>query len=256
MAAVMESGNLDDRGRVLAVIIGRAGSKGLPGKNSMPLPFGEKGRPVVCYSIDDARAANEVSRVVVSTDGDDIAQVAESAGVEVIRRPLELASDTATVDSAVRHAVTASGDSADIIVILYANVPIRPKRLIDRAVEMLRETNADSVQSYVPVGKCHPYWMVQADKERRITANVPNTIYRRQDLPPLYLPDGGVIAVTRKSLFAIEQSQPHAFLGTDRRAIITGPGAVVDIDSWLDAYVVTAIIMQGTGCQEATVEVG
>ncbi|MCA9285793.1 MAG: NTP transferase domain-containing protein, partial [Phycisphaerales bacterium] len=137
---------------VLAVVIGRAGSKGLPGKNARVVA----GRPMVCHSIEDALQAESVDRVVVSTDGDAIAAAARGMGVEVVRRPAELAHDTATVDSAVRHAVEALDDPAPLIVVLYANVPVRPPGLIDRAVRLLRDSGADSVQSYASVGKHHP----------------------------------------------------------------------------------------------------
>src|SRR5436190_22436125 len=93
---------------VLAVIIGRAGSKGLPGKNSRLLA----GRPMIAHTIDDALSARTVDRVIVSTDGEAIAVAAAAMGVEVVPRPAILASDTATVDSAVRHAVE-SIESAD-----------------------------------------------------------------------------------------------------------------------------------------------
>lgn len=223
---------------VLAVIIGRAGSKGLPGKNARPLA----GRPMICHSIDDALAAQTVDRVIVSTDGDAIAAAAEEMDVEVVRRPAHLASDTATVDSAVRHAVEESKSREEIIVILYANVPVRPDDLIDRAVrELAGSAAADSVQSYSDVGKHHPYWMVTLDAQQRVVPHVKNTVYRRQDLPKLLIPDGSVIAVTRASLFMVIEGQPHAFLGADRRGIIsTGP--VIDVDDATDLAVAEALL--------------
>ena len=224
--------------RVLAVIIGRAGSKGLPGKNWRALA----GKPMICHSIDDALAAETVDRVIVSTDGDAIADAAESSGVEVVRRPAALANDTATVDSAVRHAVDAVKSPATTVVILYANVPVRPDDLIDRAVRELFATHADSVQSYSDVGKHHPYWMVTLDDEHRVKQHVPNTVYRRQDLPKLLLPDGGVIAVTRKSLLNDVEGQPHAFLGTDRRGIVSPAGSVVDVDCAADFALAEAML--------------
>jgi N-acylneuraminate cytidylyltransferase len=241
---------------VIAVIIGRAGSKGLPGKNAMRLPF--TNRPTVCYSIEHAQAAISIGRVVVSTDGDPIAHAASDMGVEVVRRPADLASDTATVDSAVRHTLTVIGEehAAEIVVILYANVPVRPIGLIDRAVQHLRDTRADSVQSYCNVGKHHPYWMVKLDDRGAVVPNIQNTVYRRQDLPPLYIPDGGVIALTRKSLFAGSSAEPHAFLGKDRRGIITSPGEVVDIDSMIDAQVAGAILDQAQNVREVPVAIG
>jgi N-acylneuraminate cytidylyltransferase len=219
--------------RVLAVVIGRAGSRGLPGKNAMPL----LGRPLVCYSIDEALDAATVDRVVVSTDGAEIARAARDMGVEVVDRPAALAGDTATVASAVTHAVHAIDERPDIVVVLYANVPVRPAGLVDRAVRTLRETGADSVQSYADVGKHHPYWMVTLDDEGRVAPHHPNTIDRRQDLPPLRLPDGGVIAVTTESLLDADPAEPHAFLGRDRRGIETPHGAVIDVDTEADLRV-------------------
>ncbi len=215
---------------VLAVVIGRAGSKGLPGKNARPLA----GRPLICHTLRDARASASVDRIVVSTDGDDIAAAATSMSVEVMRRPKELATDTAPVDAAVRHAVESAGGSERIVVILYANVPLRPPGLIDLAVALLRDTGADSVQSFTDVGKCHPFWMATLDGDRRVKPFVESSIHRRQDLPKLLVVDGGVIAVTRESLFKATPMDPHAFLGADRRGIESPAGSVVDVDTLHD----------------------
>jgi CMP-N-acetylneuraminic acid synthetase len=223
-------------------VIGRAGSRGLPGKNALLLA----GRPLICHTIDDARAAKTVNRIVVSTDGDAIAAAAESMAVPVVRRPPELAADTATVVAAVRHAVTKHDAAADarVIVILYANVPVRPSGLIDRAVDVLLETGADSVQSYCDVGTHHPYWMVKLDRLNRVTPFHDNAVDRRQDLPSLLIPDGGVIAVTRASLLSTvaDHEHPHAFLGADRRGVETAPGEVIDVDTHRDLVVAEAFL--------------
>jgi CMP-N,N'-diacetyllegionaminic acid synthase len=226
---------------VLAVIIGRAGSKGLPGKNALLLA----GKPMVSYSIEHALASLSVTRVIVSTDCDDIVRAARAMDIRVIRRPSDLANDIATVDAAVRHAVEQDRAPEPVIVILYANVPIRPTTLTDRAVLTLRRTGADSVQSYSEVGKHHPFWMVRIDDDsHRIEPYVENTVYRRQDLPRLVLPDGGVIAVTRESLFTEVEGQPHAFLGRDRRGIVSPSGSVVDIDTLTDFTVAEAMLRE------------
>ncbi|MDZ4754365.1 MAG: acylneuraminate cytidylyltransferase family protein, partial [Phycisphaerae bacterium] len=235
--------------RVLAVVIGRAGSKGLPGKNAMMLC----GRPMIAHAIDHALASAGVDRIVVSTDGDAIADAARVMGVDVVRRPADLASDTATVDSAVRHAVEASGSSASIIVILYANIPIRPDGLIDRAIATLQATGADSVQSYERPGKYHPYWMVRLGELGEVRQWEANTVYRRQDLPPAFMPDGGVIAVRRESLFAVVAGQPHAFLGVDRRGIENPPGSVVDVDGPVDFRVAEAMLLERMSTTRAEV---
>ena len=229
---------IDPDESITAVIVGRSGSKGFPNKNSRML----SGKPMVVHSIEQARAAERIDHVIVSTDGEEIASAARSAGVEVVMRPPSLASDQASVDSAVRHAIESSGRSSRTIVILYANVPIRPLDLIDRAVDHLHATGADSVQSYEPVGKHHPWWMVRIDENDSVTAWHPNDVYRRQDLPPAYFPDGGVIALTHESLFTVEAGAPHAFLGDDRRAVINEIGSVIDIDDEIDMLVAQAII--------------
>lgn len=228
------SGNRD----VLAVILARAGSKGLPGKNALELA----GRPMVHYAIDHARDALTVTETVVSTDGPAIAEAARLRKTRVIERPPELATDTATVAAAARHAVIAAGGDHPVIVILYANVPVRPAGLIDCAVRMLDDTGCDSVQSYTAVGRHHPFWMVRLESGGRVQPFVASDVDRRQDLPALYLPDGGVIAVRRRSLLEWGEKHPHAFLGIDRRAVINGPGEVVDVDSAEDLALAEACL--------------
>ena len=226
--------------RVLAIVIGRAGSKGLPGKNSLKLA----GKPIIHHTIAHAKAARCVTRIVVSTDGQEIASAARNMDIEVIDRPSDLATDTATVSDVINHAVKQSCSDEDVIIVLYANVPIRSTDLIDRAVDMLITTGADSVQSYSDVSKHHPFWMCSIDDENRVSAYVENAIDRRQDLPELFLPNGGVIAVTKKSLQAVDfKDGSHAFLGQDRRGIKTPPGAVVDIDDAGDLALAQAILM-------------
>jgi CMP-N-acetylneuraminic acid synthetase len=72
----------------------------------------------------------------------------------------------------------------------------------------------------------------------------PNAVFRRQDLPPLYQLDGGIIALTRESLFEVDADDPHAFLGQDRRAIRTEVGEVVDIDEPTDLLVAEVTLQQ------------
>ncbi len=226
--------NIEGGHRTLAVILARAGSKGLPHKNALPLA----GRPLLDHTIDHAKAATAVDHIVLTTDGEHLAAIAQKRGVQTIMRPNELASDTATVDAAARHAVeqieSLYGQPFDSIVILYGNVPLRPVHLIDDALRLLHQTGCDSVQSVHPVGKHHPYWMKTVDDDGRLAHYQSNTVFRRQDLPPVHMLDGAIIAVTRASLFRVDADDPHAFLGNDRRAVITQPGDTVDIDEACD----------------------
>ncbi|HYE02891.1 MAG TPA: acylneuraminate cytidylyltransferase family protein [Phycisphaerales bacterium] len=249
------------------VILARAGSRGLPGKNWAPVA----GRPCAAWTIEAARGARGVARVVVSTDAPEVAGLARAAGCDVVERPPELAGDAATVDAAARHAVRAVEDRVrarnarrDPVVILYANVPVRPPGLIDRALAVLAASGCDSVQSYAPVGKLHPWWMVRLGEDgvvRPWEGEVLNHgVFRRQDLPPAHVPDGGVIALTRPALFLelAGVSGPHAFFGAERRGIVTGPGEVVDIDTAEDLWVAEAALRgrtasgAGRGCAGAS----
>ena len=226
-----------DSQKVVAVVIGRAGSKGLPGKNLLPIG----GKPMIAHSVDHACGSQLVGRVLCSTDGAEIAAAAEDAGAEIVMRPADLASDTATVDSALRHAITDSASDAEYVVMLYGNVPIRPPGLVDRAVEELVRSGADSVQSYGPVGKHHPYWTVRIDDHGVVDAWQDHEVYRRQDLPPAFIPDGGVVVVTRSSLFDVGSGHPHAFLGKVRRGIKNPEGSVVDVDDRVDYLLARAL---------------
>ncbi|MFG0273945.1 MAG: cytidylyltransferase domain-containing protein [Phycisphaerales bacterium] len=233
----------------LALILGRAGSKGVPGKNTAIVG----GRPCVMWTIDCAREASLVSRIAVSTDDESMQRLAIDAGVDVVARPAHLASDAATVDDAARHAVEALGWNTGPVALLYANAPVRPAGLIDRALALLEATGCDSVQSVARVGKHHPWWTARLGDDGRLSpwegTTLNNNVFRRQDLPPAYLPDGGALVVTRRALFREipgVADGPHAFLGADRRAVATEEGEVVDIDSPVDLVVADALL-RGAG---------
>lgn len=231
--------------RTVAIILGRAGSKGVPGKNTRQIA----GRPCAAWTIDHARHATTLARIVVSTDCPRLADLALSMGVDVVARPPDLASDRATVDDAARHAMRELDDDLDAAVLLYANVPVRPVGLIDRAVELLSRTGCDSVQSYAPVGKHHPWWTARLNDDGSVCpweGHVLNHgVYRRQDLPPAFVPDGGIIAVTAPALrleLPGAPEGPHAFFGRDRRGVVNPEGSVIDIDSEIDLLVAESVL--------------
>lgn len=236
--------------RTLGVILARAGSKGLPNKCVRPL----LGRPLIEYTLDHALAAETLDAVVLTTDSAEAQALARRRGVDVIQRPPQLASDTATVDAAARHAVQRweAGHVADggrggvpvgVVVLLYANIPIRRPGLIDAAVRQLQSCGGSSVRSVAQVGKHHPDWLHRLQGDRMVQYR-PNSIYRRQDLEPLYYHDGAVVAVTRSALFeALQHPDDHqAFLGGDRRAVLQQPEDAVDVDDVADLYVAESML--------------
>ncbi|MBX3390908.1 MAG: acylneuraminate cytidylyltransferase family protein [Phycisphaeraceae bacterium] len=239
--------------KAVAVILGRAGSKGVPGKNTAPIA----GKPCVQWTIEAAKASEHVAHIIVSSDDPVMLELAEHADTIAMKRPAELASDGARVDDAARHAIREFERTHENlterspIVILYANVPVRPPDLIDRAVHLLRTTECDSVQSYAPVGKHHPWWTAKVDQAGKVSpweGEVLNHgVFRRQDLPPAFVPDGGIIALTRRALFLEVPgvpAGPHAFFGKDRRGVVNPEGTVIDIDAPTDLLVADAILRE------------
>ncbi len=238
--------------KATAIILARAGSKGVPGKNVRAVA----GRPCIAWTILHAQRSARIGRVVVSTDDATAASVARAMGAEVVERPADLAHDTARVDDAARHALRelergqeAAAPPSTPLVILYANVPVRPADLTDRALAMLDEARCDSVQSYQGVGKHHPWWTARLGEGGRVgpwEGDVLNHgVFRRQDLPAAFVPDGGVIALTRAALLlevvGVAEG-PHAFFGKDRRGVVNPEGSVVDIDTEIDLLVADALL--------------
>ena len=187
----------------LAVIPARAGSKGLPKKNTRMLC----GKPLVAWSIASARGSRFVDEIVVSTDGDEIADVALGAGLPVpFRRPAALATDSATTLSVVEHALSYyrehAGRSFDIVVLLEPTSPLREDTDIDVMLAKLAE-NWDRLDAVISVGEVreHPSIMKQL-REGQIFPYcrdlAPTT--RRQDNPPAYFPYGVAYVVKVSSL--------------------------------------------------------
>ena len=256
---------------VLAVVMARGGSVGLPGKALREL----LGRPVIAYTLEHVRESRLITRSVVSSDDAAILKVARGAGFEVIVRPAELATAASATDPVLRHAVrelygkretppprNAKRETMDsksetgswkletpaVVVMLYGNVPVRRGGMIDRCVEMLWETGCDSVQTIAGVGKMHPYWMFDLGGDGKIKKHVANDVFRRQELPALYSPTGAVYVMRTEVLMAAAGSKdPHAFLGVDRRGLVVGAEDSVDIDTEKDLWVAEAMLRAESG---------
>ncbi|WP_141726237.1 acylneuraminate cytidylyltransferase family protein, partial [Actinacidiphila rubida] len=135
---------------VLAVIPARGGSKGVPGKNLAPVG----GVPLVARAIQACTGALRVTAVVVSTDDPSIAEVARSAGAEVVLRPAAIAGDTATSEAAVLHAMDAhaamSGTPSDVVVLVQCTSPFITSEEIDGVVAAVTEDGADTAHTVAP----------------------------------------------------------------------------------------------------------
>ncbi len=135
---------------VLAIIPARGGSKGLPGKNIRPLC----GRPLIDYTISVALAAKNISRVIVSTDDEQIAQIAKECGAEVpFLRPAELSGDNAIVSHAISHVISElykEGYVSDARVIMYPTHPFRSVDTVEGLIDILL-SGYKEVTTYIKV---------------------------------------------------------------------------------------------------------
>ena len=233
---------MKDKLKVLGIIPARGGSKTVPKKNLRFL----LGKPVIAYTILAAKESKYIDRLIVSTEDREIASVSESYGVEVIKRPRELSKDKSPIENALRHAVTylekRENYYPDIVALMQANVPVRKKGTIDRVISKLTNTKADSVVTIYEISQ-RPEWMKTIQKNR-LKPYIPlPKEYRRQDLLPLYLLDGAVIAIRKKVLMKTTgQSGAHRFLGKNIGFIIEEPIYSVEIDNQWDLLLAEFIL--------------
>jgi CMP-N-acetylneuraminic acid synthetase len=187
--------------RVLGIVTARGGSKGVPRKNIRELA----GKPLLAWTADAARAARRLSRVVLTTDDPEIADVGRRAGLDVpFMRPAELALDSTPSLPVLQHVVKTledSGDRYDATCLLQPTNPFRAPDTIDRCIELLETSGADSVVTVLPVPAEHnPHWVYFVGPDGALVpAMGGETIPRRQDLPPAYHREGSVY-VTRRDV--------------------------------------------------------
>ncbi len=227
----------------LGVILARAGSNGLRNKHLLPL----LGRPMIQYTFDRVAESKRLSQVIVSSDCPRILSLANEEGFATLTRPAELATADASVQDVLLHAMDAveasHGVHIDAVATLYGNVPIRAAGVIDEAIALLERTRCDSVRSFCPVGKWNPAWMAKIEADRA-TAYLPGSVHRRQDLEPLFLHDGAIVVSSRATMEIgrRNRSDPHAFFGSDRRAVITQNTDTVEVDTRRELLLAEAIL--------------
>lgn len=226
--------------RVLGIVPARGGSKSIPRKNIVPL----RGKPLLAYTAETALAAQNLTRVVLSTDDEEIAAVGRDYGLDVpFMRPPELARDDTTtllVLQDVARRLEAEGESYDAIFILQPTNPLRQVEDIDGAIELLATTGADSVIGFTDVGERHPARMKFLDAQGRIT-NPPFAEsfdgQPRQALPAMYLREGSVYAIRRDVIMVQNSLQ-----GRDCRAWIIPPMRACNVDTPFDLFLIEQIM--------------
>jgi len=136
---------------ILGLIPARGGSKGIPNKNIVDI----NGRPLISYTIEAALTCHTLEKIIVSTDNQEISQIAKSNGAEVpFMRPNELSTDTSTALDVFKHAIEFYANKDihfDFIVYLQPTSPLRTSEDIDNAVNIMIQSNADTLVSVMDV---------------------------------------------------------------------------------------------------------
>lgn len=229
--------------RVLGLIPARGGSKGIPRKNIRLLC----GKPLLHYTIEAALAARHLSRVILSTEDEEIAEVGRRGGVEVpFLRPAELAEDETPMLPVVQHTIRwmeERGEYFDAVCLLQPTNPLRRPEDIDGAIELLQQSAADSVISFFDVGEKHPARMKYISSDGRVidppfAEKVEGQ--RRQDLPKLYLREGSIYLTRRNVLM-----EKNSFKGDDCRAWIIPEVRACNIDTPFDLFIAEQLLSSG-----------
>jgi CMP-N-acetylneuraminic acid synthetase len=229
----------------LVFIGARGGSKGVKGKNLRPLA----GKPLIAHSIEQALRWGRAERVVVSTDSEEIAEVARRHGAETpFLRPPHLATDTAPIGPAIRHALETCeatyGGTFDVVVHLQPTAPVRTSADLDACLDLFRRTRPSVVFSVVPAHQ-NPYFNVVevgADGRVRRAKEPPRRIWRRQDAPPVYVINGSIYLYARSYVLGAED--PHPFTD-DARIHVMDEAAGVDVDGELDLRFLEFLVQEG-----------
>lgn len=233
---------------ILAIIPARGGSKGIPRKNIRPFA----GYPLIAWSIAAAKQSSLVTRIIVSTDDEEIAAVAREWGAETpFLRPAELAQDKTTDLPVFEHALKwleeIEGYHPDVVVQLRPTSPIRPRTMVDEAVNaLLNHEDADCVRGVVPAAQ-NPFKMWRFNGEEKPLSQlleVPGIAepYNapRQVLPPVYWQTGHIDAIRASTIV-----NKKSLTGDIVYPLVIDPKFTVDIDTLADWAKYEAVIYGG-----------
>jgi CMP-N,N'-diacetyllegionaminic acid synthase len=228
---------------IVGVITARGGSKSIPGKNIKLFA----GKPLIAWTIEVALQCRDLSRVIVSTDDDKIAEIAKQWGAEVpFIRPAELSEDDSSHISVILHAIDRlkeEGSFPDYIMLLQPTSPFRTVEDLSRAIQLARDTDATAVVSVNETDR-HPFLCKRILEDGTLTDFMESNIayLRRQDLPTAYALNGAIYLNKRKSLLKEQTFSPK-----DAVAYIMPEERSMDIDTEWDWYLGNLILKDRHG---------
>lgn len=230
--------------KAVGLITARGGSKSIPRKNVLPLA----GKPLIAWTIEAALRAPGLSRLIVSTDDEEIARVAREWGAEVpFMRPPELAQDNSPHLDVLTHALSwldANDKSKlDCLMLLQPTSPLRTTEDIEAVLAMASEKEADAVISVAPC-ESHPYLTKQIMPDGKLQDFIdrPHGYLPRQILPPVYSLNGAIYLLRRELLL-----ERREWFTNRTYAYIMPPERSYDIDSPWDMHLVNLILRDLNG---------
>ncbi|MCD5380586.1 acylneuraminate cytidylyltransferase family protein [Candidatus Gracilibacteria bacterium] len=175
--------------KILCTICARGGSKGVKNKNIKSL----HGKPLISYTIEQAKASGLFEHIVISTDSHEISKISEEYGAEVFfKRDAELSSDTAGKLDVIRDAFIKSeehyGEQYDYLVDLDATAPLRDIVDINNSFKQFLDNNNDNLITAMPSRRSPYFNLVEVNKDGNVhlSKSLRNTVVRRQDSPKCY----------------------------------------------------------------------
>jgi N-acylneuraminate cytidylyltransferase len=213
--------------RVLAIIPARGGSKGVPRKNIRQIA----GKPLIAWTIEEAKKSRYIDCIVLSTEDREIADVAKAWDCEVpFLRPVELAQDETPGIEPVIHIINNLQDQYDYIVLLQPTSPLRRVDDIDGCIDHMRKHHAPLCVTVCEVEKS-PYWMYETDDSCHLIPVISDRhlLLRRQDMPIVYSLNGAVYAGEASYVKRI-----RTFLTNETIAYVMPKERSLDIDTELD----------------------
>lgn len=224
--------------KVISIILARGGSKGLPNKNILKI----NNKPLISYSIEASLNSKYISKTIVSSDSQEIIDISKRCGAEILKRSENLSGDEITSETVISNVLDniSNIDGYDYLVLLQPTSPLRNEKHIDEAFEIVFNAQADSLISCKKIDNA-PLKAFMLDKNNYLTGISNNTypFMRRQDLPPLFMPNGAIY------ISRVKEFKKNSTLFSEKTMMYEmDNNSSIDIDNWDDLKIAESLILE------------
>ena len=224
---------------ILGIIPVRKNSRGIPLKNIQKI----NGIPLVEHTIRTAKKTTKISRLILSTDSEEIAKIAQKLGIEVpFLRPKKYSKNNSPTSDVIFHALDylkkTENYEPDIITILQATSPLRQPSTIDKSVRLLVNSNATSILG-VSQMKQNPFLAFTLGSNKFLKPHMKNfqKFFQRQKFPKFYYPSGSIYTFWKKTL-----EDYGDIYGPRIKSLVVSRDESIDIDDILDLFIAENVV--------------